>query len=91
MSREENIPLLCSQKGEMLMKIDREKIKKLAALEDEKLWAEIRAIAKSHGFNLPEKTPPKSDLDKVRAAMTAEKINLGGALKILNSYRKGNG
>ena len=73
------------------MKIDREKINRLAALDDVRLWAEIREIARSHGFTLPEKAPPAADLARVRQAMTAEKINLGGALRIINSYRKGKG
>ena len=71
------------------MKIDREKIKAMAALSDRELWLTIRGIASQHGFNLPEKTPSHEELMKVREAMTAEKLNLSGALKIINGLRKG--
>ena len=71
------------------MKIDKEKIKQMAALSDEALWAEIRSVASQHGFTLPEKAPPHGELEKVRSAMTAEKLNLTTALRIINGYRRG--
>ncbi len=71
------------------MKINREQIEALAALPDDKLWAEIVKIAASHGFTLPPSTPPHSELEKLRTAVLGNKINVGDALKILNNYRKG--
>lgn len=71
------------------MKIDKEKLQQLAGLTDKELWAHIRGIAAAKGFNLPEKEPPHAELEKVRAAMLSDKINLGNALRVINNYRKG--
>ena len=72
------------------MKIDKEKLKALAELPDDELWAKIKTIAASHGFKLPENTPPHTELQKVRDAVGGkDKINLSGALKIINNYRRG--
>ena len=72
------------------MKIDREKIKAMCALPDKELWAQIVTIASEHGFELP-KTPPKhEDMEKLRAAVNSgTRLNLTAALKIIDSYRKG--
>ena len=71
------------------MKIDKEKINALAALDDAALWSQICAIAKSHGFKLPETAPKHEQMDKLRFAITgSDKINLSDAIKILNQYRK---
>jgi hypothetical protein len=72
------------------MKIEREKIKAMCALPDEELWAQIVTIAAEHGFELP-KTPPKhEDMEKLRAAVNSgTRLNLTAALKIIDSYRKG--
>lgn len=71
------------------MKIDSDKLNALAALPDKELWATVTAIAKSHGFTLPEKVPPHESLEKMRAAVTTGKPNLREAIKIINEYRKG--
>ena len=71
------------------MKIDRNKIMALAALDDEAMWREIVTTAKSHGFTLPEKTPPHEELEKLREAVTGERMNALGAMRILDKYRKG--
>ena len=71
------------------MKIDQNKIKALAALPDEAMWQEIDSTAKRHGFSLPEKTPPHEELERLRDAVTGGKMNLAGAVRILDRYRKG--
>ena len=71
------------------MKIDRNKIMALAALDDEAMWREIVTAAKSHGFTLPEKTPPHEELEKLREAVTGERMNALGAMRILDKYRQG--
>ena len=71
------------------MKIDQNKIKALAALPDEAMWREIVSAAKRHGFSLPEKTPPHEELEKLRAAVTGGRMNLTGAIRILDKYRRG--
>lgn len=74
------------------MKIDNDKLTALAALPDEELWQTVCAIGKSHGFKLPEKTPPHSQLQKMRDAITKDgKPNLREAIKIINDYRNGRG
>ena len=50
------------------MRFDREKLEALAALPDDKLWAEVVRIAESYGYSLPQKTPSHEDLEKMRAA-----------------------
>lgn len=71
------------------MKIDKEQLKRLAEKSDGELWSDIRQIAGSHGFKLPEKVPPHEELMKIRAALTgAEKLNMLDAVKLLNNYRK---
>ena len=72
------------------MKIDKDKLKTYASLDDAALWEEIKKVGGAHGFKLPEKPPAKSELAKVRGALfDCEKINLGEALKVINNYRKG--
>ena len=69
------------------MKIDREKIAALAALPDDELWHEIVTIGAKHGFNMPKKTPPHSELEKLRNTVGGDKLKLGDALRILNSFK----
>ena len=72
------------------MRIDKEKIKTFAALDDKALWEEIKKVGTAHGFKLPENPPAKGELDKVRGALfQTDKINLGEALRVIDKYRKG--
>lgn len=71
------------------MKINKEKLSSITSMDDNTLWREIRAIGASYGITLPEKTPPKSELDKVRYALCGTKLNLGEAIGIINNYKKG--
>ena len=71
------------------MKIDKEKLAAFAAMPDSELWEQIKSIAASHGFKLPNTPPPRSELQKIRSALGADKINLTEALRVLNNYRKG--
>ena len=70
------------------MKINKEELKRLSEKSDADMWAEILRIASSRGFEL-QKTPPKAeDLERIRRALSgAEKISLGEAAKIMNSYK----
>ena len=71
------------------MKIDKDKLNSLMALSDKDLWCEIGKIAKSHGFNLPENAPPKSEMEKLRATVSGgTNLNLAHALKIINDYKR---
>ena len=70
------------------MRIDKDKLKAMAALSDAELWSQIKAVAAQHGLSLPDKSPSHADLEKVRAAMMGDKINVGGALRVIDKYRK---
>lgn len=70
------------------MRFDREKLEALAALPDEKLWAEVVRIADMYGYSLPNETPSHTDLEKMRAAVRSDKINVSEALKLVNQYKK---
>ena len=72
------------------MKINKEKLRELEAMGDDELWREIRTVAASYGFTLPEATPKKCDMDKLRGTVKgADKINLGEAARIINDLRRG--
>lgn len=71
------------------MRINKEKLEALTNLPDDKLWAEIVAVAASYGFALPKETPPKETLAKLRSAVSGDKLNVADAIKVLNKYRKG--
>ena len=71
------------------MKIDQTKLAAIAAMPDEAMWREIVNAGKKHGFTLPERTPPHEELEKIRAAISGGRMNLTGAIRILDKYRKG--
>ncbi|MBE6532374.1 MAG: hypothetical protein E7676_02555 [Ruminococcaceae bacterium] len=71
------------------MRIDKAQLEAIAAMPDDKLWATVVSMARGYGFSLPDKTPPHEDLEKLRAAVSADKINVSDAMRLLNSYRKG--
>lgn len=70
------------------MRFDKEKLEALAALPDDKLWAEVVRIADSFGYSLPKETPPHSDLEKMRNAVKSEKINVTDAIRLVNKYKR---
>ena len=72
------------------MKINRDKVAHLSALGDSELWNEIRSIAGSHGFRLPESTPSAADMAKLREAISGSaRANLADAIRIINNYKRG--
>ena len=74
------------------LKIDKDKLKAMSMLSDEELWRTIRTIGYSHGIKTPEVAPSAKDMQKIKAALRdADKINLAGALKIIDNHRKGKG
>ncbi len=75
-------------KGE-LMRLDRDKLVGMVSLPDDELWRAVVEIGKTHGFILPEKTPPHEELEKLRSiARDGAKMSISSALRILNNYRK---
>ncbi len=72
------------------MKFDKSKLDALAKLPDEELWMQIKMIAERHGLKLPDKTPDKNELAKIRAALSCgDKLNLADAMRIVNKYKRG--
>ena len=70
------------------MKLNKEKIQALAAMDDAHLWQEIRSAAQKFGYTLPEKAPEAKDMAKIRAAMTeAEKLNAMDVARLLSSFK----
>lgn len=70
------------------MRINKEELKKIAEKSDAELWQTIKEMGKSHGLNLPDAQPSKENLEKIRAVLSGtEKINLGEAARIINSYK----
>ena len=72
------------------MKLDKDKLCRMLAEDDETLWREIRSIAKGHGLNLPDTPPPHSEMERLRSTVgDGSRINLTDAIKIINSYKRG--
>ena len=70
------------------MRFDKEKLEALAALPDDKLWAEVVRIADIYGYSLPKETPSHTNIEKMRNAVRSEKINVSEALKLVNQYKR---
>ena len=71
------------------MKLNKEHLEKLAQKPDNEFWDEIVEMAKRHGYALPEMTPKKEDLEKIRRAISGvDKISLTDAAKIISAYKK---
>lgn len=71
------------------MRFDKEKLTELINLPDDQLWKTVVTIGKTHGFVLPERTPPHEDLEKLRKiAKDGSKMNVTAAMRILGKYVK---
>ena len=71
------------------MKIDKDKLAALLAMPDDKLWAEVRAIASSHGITLPTAPPPPEEMAKLRGAVSGgARLNFAEAVRVINDYTK---
>ena len=69
------------------MRFDKAKLEELCARPDDQLWSEVVKIASGFGFNLPEETPSKENMKKLRDAASAPKINIADAMRMLNQYK----
>ena len=71
------------------MKIDREKMRRYASLDDGALWGEVRRMAENYGYTLPSETPEHSDMERLRRILRGEeKISLTEGMRILTSYKQ---
>ena len=72
------------------MKFDPNAMAALLALDDEALWARIRAIASTGGVALSEAAPPAAEMQKLRALMGgAGQADVAGAMQTLARYKQG--
>ena len=70
------------------MKLDRELLAKLAAQDDDALWASVVSIAREKGIRLPPATPPHETMMKLRGTLSGNgALSLSEAVRIISSYR----
>lgn len=70
------------------MKLNKEKLKELAALNDAALIKEITSAAGKFGYTLPENALGKDELKKIRELMQdAEKISPMEIARLLSSVK----
>ena len=70
------------------MKLNREMLKKYAALGDDELWSEICTLGAKYGYKLPKSTPSHAEMEKIRTLLRGdEKVGLSEAMKLLNEYK----
>lgn len=70
------------------MKLNKEKLKELAALNDAALIKEITSAAEKFGYTLPENALGKNELKKIRELMQdAEKISPLEIARLLSSVK----
>ena len=70
------------------MKINKEKLKEYAALNDRELWGAICEMAKKYGYALPEKVPSHAEMEKIRSLMTGDsRLSMSEAVRLLNQYK----
>ena len=71
------------------MRLDKEKIQRLAALPDELLWKEIQSMLKKHGIQLPDRVPNAEDMKRLREAFVlGEGISPMEAARFIGEYKK---
>ena len=71
------------------MRLDKEKINRLAALPDEQLWKEIQSMLKKHGIFLPDRVPSTEDMKRLRDAFAVgEGISPMEAARFIGEYKK---
>lgn len=69
------------------MRLDRSQLQALAALPDDRLWAEVLKMASQYGFELPKEAPPHDQLQKLRELALGTRLNLADAMRLLNQYK----
>ena len=70
------------------MKVNKEKLERLSALDDSALWSEIRTTAEKFGYILPVEIPPKKDMEKLRSIMrNADGISPMELLRLMAAFK----
>ena len=70
------------------MKINKEAIERLAALDDRELWLEIKKIAGEYGIKLTTKEPSHEELEKIRAIVRGGNLSMTDAMRLVSEYKK---
>ena len=71
------------------MRLDKEKIQRLAALGDTELWKEIQTMLKKYGIHLPDRVPSAEDMKRLRDAFTlGEGISPMEAAQFIGEYKR---
>lgn len=79
-----------SKKRGVFMKFDPKAMQALLSLDDDALWAKIRALAAASGVALASEVPPAADLKKLRAVLGGcGQTELNEALETIARFRKG--
>ena len=71
-----------------MQQFDPSMLKMILSLPDDQLWATIKSIAERNGVSLPKGTPPKSELARLRDAMSSANPNVEEAKRIMEQYKK---
>lgn len=70
------------------MKIDKEKLRALTALEDKELWKVITDTLQKYGYTPPEKAPSEENMKKIRSVMKdTEKISTRDVLRLMSEFK----
>ena len=72
------------------MKINTERLSKFAELDDESLWSAMLGMADAHGHKIKAPMPSHEEMERIRRIFRGEeKIGMAEAIRVLNSYKKG--
>lgn len=74
-----------------MQQFDANMFRAILSLPDEQLWQTIKAIAQKSGVALPEGTPPKSELAKLREALSTNTPDVNEAMRIMEKYKRTGG
>lgn len=72
------------------MRFDPHALQALLALDDDALWAKIRAVASASGIQLAKETPSSADMARIRSAFGGYGQNdVAAALDTIARFRQG--
>lgn len=71
-----------------MQQFDPNMLRMILSLPDDQLWTTIKVIAEKNGVALPNGTPPKSELSRLRDAMSSANPNPEEAKRIMEKYKK---
>ena len=73
----------------MFLKLNKEKLRELAALDDASLIQQIYSAAQKFGYTLPQKALGENEIKKIRSVMQdSEKISAMEIARLLSSMKE---